>query len=324
VAPRGKRFYDSRVKDMSVHIRGNIMRTKMANCAWSHWINVDGVINNMRGSLLIIISTLMISSAHAGTAKVICPDQRCGFGPVNESQIISHKFIIRNDGTEILKLAQPRLSCGGCTSIDPFMKDVPPGRETELVVHLNLKGMRGEIRRDIWIQTNDPVRSVVQLYLEGIVTPDLQIAPRGCFFGHITAGDIMEREVIITNSTTNGLSISKVECSSEYFGAQYETLESGVSYRIIVKTKKEMLVGNIKALVAVRTDRQNTPIIEIPVYRWAIGSPPSCTPGPYGTQLFCYDPVKGNAGLSAKLTALGYTFTVEFNTPFDLAPGTCP
>ena len=98
--------------------------------------------------------------ALAKPAMTLSPDSLdFGFSPQN--QAISCRFWIRSTGTDTLKIADVRSSCG-CTQAPLEKKIVPPGDSTMLEVTLATGQYLGNVVKSVHISTNtgEPERNV--------------------------------------------------------------------------------------------------------------------------------------------------------------------
>ncbi len=88
------------------------------------------------------------------------------FGEIIYNDIVSHTFIIKNNGNEVLEIKRVSTSCA-CTSAEIDKERLAPGEETELLVTYNTGAMSGERakgqqERIIYIKNNDPLHPQVE------------------------------------------------------------------------------------------------------------------------------------------------------------------
>lgn len=77
------------------------------------------------------------------------------FGNVNQGDVVTHTFVITNNGGDVLKINDVKASCG-CTAANPDKKELKPGESTNIVVSFNSKGRRGPQLKTVTVTTNDP------------------------------------------------------------------------------------------------------------------------------------------------------------------------
>ena len=101
--------------------------------------------------------------------KIFCEDATYNFGTSPNTNIIRHKFIIKNIGNDVLKIFNIGTSCN-CTIASLKTKEILPGDETEIQAEFHLKGRNGKQRKIIYIESNDPDNKRYKLVIEGVVT----------------------------------------------------------------------------------------------------------------------------------------------------------
>lgn len=104
--------------------------------------------------------------------KLVVDEPVYDFGEVKEGTIVTHAFVIRNEGTDPLVFTgKPRSSCG-CTVAALPKNVLMPGESLELTATFDSSGFGGRhVRKEIRVYTNDPQQPVVTLALVGYVRP---------------------------------------------------------------------------------------------------------------------------------------------------------
>ncbi len=92
------------------------------------------------------------------------------FGVIEQGTIADVKIPVRNTGNAELRIEAVVTSCG-CTSATLTPQVIPPGGEGTLEIRYNsgLHPDEGEIRRDVFILSNDPDESEVVITLTATV-----------------------------------------------------------------------------------------------------------------------------------------------------------
>lgn len=129
--------------------------------------------NRMKKLLIKIIFTVgMVLIAAAGMlyagADIVVEEPVFLFGSVPEGTQVTHDFIIRNPGDEVLSILGVVTSCG-CTIAD-YPKTVFPGGTGIIHVKGDTSGYGDRsFRRQIIIRTDAPGKKSVRLQIEGVV-----------------------------------------------------------------------------------------------------------------------------------------------------------
>lgn len=115
--------------------------------------------------LLVSIPALALAAP-----KIVVDQPVYDFGEIKEGTIVTHAFVIRNEGTDPLVFTQrPQSSCG-CTVAALPKEVLLPGDSLELVATFDSTGFGGRhVRKEIRVYTNDPQTPVVILALVGYV-----------------------------------------------------------------------------------------------------------------------------------------------------------
>jgi hypothetical protein len=90
------------------------------------------------------------------------------FGSVEQGTLVNHTFIISNTGGDALKIKKVSASCG-CTAAKPEKSELAPGESTNINVQFNTKGRSGKQRKSVYVDTNDPEHTRLELKIYGVV-----------------------------------------------------------------------------------------------------------------------------------------------------------
>lgn len=95
------------------------------------------------------------------------------FGKVKQGKMISHVFVFKNEGDEILKIKGIRTSCG-CTAALTSEKEIIPGKNGEIKVTFNTIGDVGKVTKKIYVDSNDPKQPSMLL----TVSANIEVPPQ--------------------------------------------------------------------------------------------------------------------------------------------------
>ncbi|MEN6474398.1 MAG: DUF1573 domain-containing protein [Syntrophaceae bacterium] len=134
----------------------------------------------MRRSLwLAVVAVLtMTGSAFSAAAapKVMIAEPQYMFGQVLDGVVVTHDFVIRNQGDAPLIIGRVRTDCG-CTTTS-FTRQIPAGGEGKLTVKVSTAGYGGSlIRHEVRVETNDPLYPRLKLLISGEVREFARIDP---------------------------------------------------------------------------------------------------------------------------------------------------
>ena len=221
-------------------------------------------------------------TTEASAPHAYAPFTSFDFGDVYKGEIISHIFVIKNEGTADLLIKDFAGGCG-CEIVSSD-KVIPPGKEGKAIIEINTATQFGQISKPATLRTNDSERPniVLTLMANVLTSPDggpvkgvairqgKHIGPiflgpdvRGVF--NVVAGQKSKTEFTI--SVEKGpLKVLRVEGAGKYFATRLETVEEGKSYKIIVEPITTENPGAYEGLLQVVTDSRVLPSLPIHLF----------------------------------------------------------
>jgi hypothetical protein len=103
-------------------------------------------------SMLLVLSSL--SFAQLIGPKLAVPQPNYDFGDLKQGEVVSHEFIITNNGDDKLIIKDVRPSCG-CTAAKPEKDSLKPGESVKIKVEFNTAGREGKQHKYVYVTTND-------------------------------------------------------------------------------------------------------------------------------------------------------------------------
>ncbi|MFO7444993.1 MAG: DUF1573 domain-containing protein [Ignavibacteriaceae bacterium] len=153
--------------------------------------------------------------------RAVIEPKQYDFGDIQQGEVVTHDFIIKNDGNDVLTIKNVRASCG-CTAAQPSKNELKPGESTEVQVSFNSEGRSGKQAKTVYIETNDPASPTVKLSFSGNVvkgsgntskTPDISFKETSHDFGKVKQGEIPEYTFKFKNNGKSTLEIKDVKTS---------------------------------------------------------------------------------------------------------------
>src|SRR5437868_5672526 len=117
--------------------------------------------------LLAIFSTAALAE---GTPKIQFDQTVYDVGKTSQVESVSGTFKFKNTGDAILKLEQPKPSCG-CTVATLKSDTLKPGENGEIGFTLNLGRYKAHLEKHISVASNDPQTPRVELTIKADYTP---------------------------------------------------------------------------------------------------------------------------------------------------------
>ena len=116
-------------------------------------------------ALLVVLSAVGVLAA----PQITVDNAVYEFGTVLEGVVVTHTFVLTNNGGGTLAISSVRTSCG-CTTTDLAKKDLAPGESVNLDAVFDTVGYGGRtITKMIYVESNDPAAPKFVLQIKGTV-----------------------------------------------------------------------------------------------------------------------------------------------------------
>jgi len=225
---------------------------------------------------LFVMVFTVYACAQVGQPKISVPQPVYDFGDVQTGEIVKHKFIVANNGTDILKIDRVVSSCG-CTAAQPEKNELKPSESTLIAAEFNSAGRIGPQMKYITVFSNDPATPQFQLLLKGNVVDikkDTVIPPKIKFestqhdFGKIKEGKISEYTFKFQNLGKENLIISDVRTSCGCTAAVVEgkNLKPAESGTIKIEFDSTGREGRLSRTIVVMSNDPVTPTTTLTIY----------------------------------------------------------
>ncbi|NLG35991.1 MAG: DUF1573 domain-containing protein [Lentisphaerae bacterium] len=205
--------------------------------------------------LLLTLSRAPAQEPPPLAPKIVCDQTVYDFGQRDNSEVVEHHYVIRNEGSLSLEIRGVRATCG-CTAVKPEQNVIPPGGETKIQVRLNLSGRSGMQIKTVTVQSNDPETPNLTLQIRGTATQPLRIQPATLFFGRLDPNAARTRNIEVI-SERGPVEIADIR--TEHPGIRVERLEpepdADGSRHLLAVTLDESLPGgavNSQIIVQIR------------------------------------------------------------------------
>jgi len=178
-------------------------------------------------SIVIIVGAFLIffniQNKSSQPPTISFSEEKWDFGKVKEDERPVHIFTIKNTGREELIISRVRSSCG-CTATMLSSDNIQPGKSAELKVTFNPTGYNTLVKKDIYIESNDPqlpkAKITIAIEVEPIPSPKAFLSNSQWDLGLVSQGDLPTFAFSIENKGELDLIVDKID-ASEYI--QYDT-----------------------------------------------------------------------------------------------------
>ncbi|MEE2641838.1 MAG: DUF1573 domain-containing protein [Planctomycetota bacterium] len=198
------------------------------------------------------------------------------FGSLDKGQKGSHDFVVKNEGTGPLTITLTNTSCK-CTlsELRGKKKTVMPGQSFPINLTWKSEDYAKKFRQSATIETNDPARRIIVLYVEGVFLQPIRPEPANIVFSNTTPSQESVSRIKLYGYKFDDVEIEKFEFtdekSREFFEASATPLSkedlarevnSLCGYLIEVKTKKGLPLGPLRQTLKITTNKE---VMEIPI-----------------------------------------------------------
>ena len=97
------------------------------------------------------------------------------FGHIYEDQSLTHTFVVRNTGSETLRIEDVDPDCA-CT-VASYDKSIPAGGQGEITLSIKPFSVIHQFKKETKVRLNDPEQPVLYLDLTGVAQPFIEIQP---------------------------------------------------------------------------------------------------------------------------------------------------
>lgn len=119
---------------------------------------------------IVVLSALVSGCSNLTAPKIELSTTSFDLGDINpDDGIRTETFIVKNTGTAPLKITAISTSCG-CTEAEVESEEIAAGEQTKLTVNYDPSvhpGLVGQIKRIVYIKSNDPSNQEIELELVG-------------------------------------------------------------------------------------------------------------------------------------------------------------
>jgi hypothetical protein len=109
----------------------------------------------------------MVGNAVEGV-RLVCDEPVYQFGRVDQTAVVRHIFVVRNDGDTTFVAGMPRATCS-CTQARLNKRMIGPGESAELAVTFTAERRAGEQKKVIYLPPSDSDVPVIKFYIQGFV-----------------------------------------------------------------------------------------------------------------------------------------------------------
>lgn len=205
---------------------------------------------------------LTLTGIIAGTLVVV--PNYIYFGDVSSKESLIRKL-------EIFDPVPGKLKVKKVKTASPYLTAKILSKEskekTRVLVTLHPGMPLGPIEERVIISTSDAKNPQLEVLVKGNIQGYLQIFPKRFFFGFVEKGQTAVREITLTNTGSNELSILNLETTSPLIATEAVTVEKGKKYLLkAIYTANADSGSTFRGTIKIHTNDVQQPLIEVPLY----------------------------------------------------------
>ena len=186
------------------------------------------------------------------------------FGELYSGKVQKNLSII-NDGNDTLIISNVSASCG-CTGTLMSNDHIAPHDSGALLITFDTKKARGQSKKAVSLETNDPDNKKVHINFTANVIPIIDLEPEYIYFQG-KEGSSLTQELVVKNQSSKPISFQSVVSSLDNVSAKMmeTTLSPGKETKLtcILSAREK---GLVKGTVTVKTDNAKMPVLEISIH----------------------------------------------------------
>lgn len=178
---------------------------------------------------IVFLFVILLSTATFAQPKIEPLEKHYDFGNINQGDVVTHDFVVKNVGTEKLVIDKVKASCG-CTAAAPDKNEIEPGDSTSIKVKFDSHGRKGIQKKYVYIFSNDPEQKQLRLtFTTKIIehaevdkkkvnkesSSELEISQSEVDFGDVESGQKKENEIYFINKGKADLIINEIKSTCE-------------------------------------------------------------------------------------------------------------
>jgi hypothetical protein len=221
----------------------------------------------MAAALLLAVAI----PAFAAAPKAVPVEPVKDFDIVVKGDVITHVFLIKNEGDAPLKINDVRPACG-CT-VAHFDKQIAPGETGKVTVRVKTQDFNGPISKAVSVLTSDSQNPKLQLVVKAKVQPFIAVIPGYARYNYVQgeaegtisqtlwADDGADIKILKIKSLNAFVKVDFHEATKE------ERNEKGAErqWRVDITLAKNAPVGALRNYVEVMLDHPKQKSVRIPV-----------------------------------------------------------
>jgi hypothetical protein len=175
-------------------------------------------------------------------------------GVIPEDTVVHKTLIVKNSGTDTLRIENVRTSCG-CTVAKPASDRVAPSDSMEISVSFNTKNFDGPVKKEVYFETNDSTSLRVDVALLADIKALIEMRPHYINFREMNLNTTVVRYDTLKNNTSVPVRFdSIITHNSQIIAKIHDMLLAPGRTTILESVLVPQKSGNIVGQMEIKTD----------------------------------------------------------------------
>ena len=198
-------------------------------------------------------------------ASVEVAPEQIFFGSVNNREVYEKRIRVLGAGDGKLKITHVETS-------SPFLTgEISPPQPGEIITYevkilLHSEAPVGNLEETLTIHTNNEARPHFNVSIEANVLGPISIYPEQLFLGFINAGEVIQRDILLTKKGPADMKVLEVNHQSPFISTEVDSVESGRKVRIRVKLSDSIPTGAFRDILEIRTNNREQSAVRVPLH----------------------------------------------------------
>lgn len=216
------------------------------------------------------------ATAQPEEPKLIVNHPEYNFSRVFAGEQVTHTFEFHNTGNTPLVIEKVRHSCG-CTASLLSSSILEPGQSGEIKSTFDTTRFNGPVVKTIYLYSNDPVRSVVQLHMRGIIQKEITQHPSRVSLGNLVPETTTKAQTVLANRGKNHIFLEKPQVTTPELTASLsnQSLPPGESITVTILITPKPDNRRLSGYVIIPLLGAHLKEIRVPIYAGVIQAPKS-------------------------------------------------
>jgi hypothetical protein len=208
-------------------------------------------------SWALLLFCLPLTTAATAAPKAQVPETTCDFGEVFEDQKLTHTFVIKNIGDELLEIKDIDSDCA-CTAADSDRR-IPPGGQGRITLTIAPYSVLRQFAKKSKVFLNDPEHPQVVLTMRGYGKPFIEIQPSHIIRFRGKPGEELRSQVRFTSHLPVSWEIKEIKTNiPQFIDVTVKPEEPGRIYVVEVRNKRQD-AGNYAGVIELFTSSEKRP-----------------------------------------------------------------